>query len=161
MKSFQILLIFISLFLGISSVTAEEKQLMLPDSQTLEAIRENVNLAKTVLGEQLGVKLDLDESSIKWIDEYINRNRDDLEKHTRERLIDIFGSFLGESIIKNYGGTWALNNGALAVHLKGESWAFPFSKVEKQMYQGPEDSIYSFYTIIPMLLDGSLSKKSE
>jgi hypothetical protein len=113
------------------------------------------------MASELGVKLDLDEESIEWIDGYINRNRESLDNDTKEKLIDIFGSFLGEAIIKNFGGTWAIHDGSLGIHLNDESFAFPFSKVSKQMYEGPEDSIYSFYTIVPMVLDGSLSRKQE
>ncbi len=138
-------------------MSSEENTYQSPRPEVLKAIKGNVEVVKTVLAEQLNVKLDLNEESIKWIDEYINRNRDGIEKETKERLIDMFGSFLGEAIIENYGGTWALHDGAVGIHLKEQSWAFPFSKVEKQMYNGPEDSIYSFYTVIPVILDGSLS----
>ena len=138
-------------------MSSEENTYQSPRPEVLKAIKGNVEVVKTVLAEQLNVKLDLNEESIKWIDEYINRNRDGIEKETKERLIDMFGSFLGEAIIENYGGTWALHDGAVGIHLNEQSWAFPFSKVEMQMYNGPEDSIYSFYTVIPVILDGSLS----
>lgn len=157
-KVFALLFSFVGFGISSSSIADE---LQRPSSEVLEAIRENVNVVKTVLSRELDVKLDLNEDSIKWIDGYINRNRDNLEKDTKERLIDIFGSFLGEAIINNYGGKWALYEGVVGVHLKGESWAFPFSKVEKQMYEGPEDSIYSFYRVVPMVLDGSLSNKEN
>lgn len=142
-------------------MTAEEIRYPSPPPETLDAIRGNVEVVKTVLAKKLDVKLDLDAESIKWLAGYINRNRESFNKETKERLIDILGSFLGEAIIKNYGGQWAINEGALGVHLKGKSFAFPFAKVSKQMYNGPEDSIYSFYRIVPMVMDGSISEKKK
>jgi hypothetical protein len=106
--------------------------------------------------QELNGSLDLDSESIQEIDDYINRNRMSFSEEQKERLISIFGSFLGEAIIKNFGGEWAWYEEALGIHLKDESFVFPFSKVSKQINNGPEDSIYSFYNVIPMLLNGSL-----
>ena len=134
-----------------------DKKIVLPDTNTLKAIQNNVELVKSSMKKELDVELDLDAKSIEWIDGYINRNSEAFEDSTKRNLVSVLGSFLGEAIIKNIGGKWALNNESLGIHLKGKSWAFPFSKVEKQLYDGPEDSIYSFYRVIPKILDGSLS----
>jgi len=141
--------------LGLSMANADDSPA--PQPEILAAIKGNVDVVKNILSEELGVTLDLDAASIEWIDGYINRNREAISEATRERLIDIFGSFLGEAIIQNHGGRWALHEGALGIHLQGKSWAFPFNKVEKQFKHGAGDSIRSFYTFVPKILDGSLS----
>lgn len=123
-----------------------------PTPETIEAIKANIEVVKSVFS-QLDIELDLNEESIKWIAGYINRNRESITEDTKEKFIDIFGSFLGEAIIKNYGGRWELKEGVVGIQL-GNIWALPFSKTAKHIFDGPVDSIYSFYTVLPVLLAG-------
>ena len=131
------------------------------DETTLRSIEKNVELVKNHFSEQLEVELDFNSESIEWIDGYINRNREKLDSDTVDNLSNIFGSFLGATAIHVYSGAWSLNDGNLGIYFEdSNSWAFPFAKTQKQFRNGPEDSIYSFFSLIPKLLDGSLSRKN-
>ncbi|HSS20364.1 MAG TPA: hypothetical protein VLL54_09830 [Pyrinomonadaceae bacterium] len=59
------------------------------------------------LHEDLGVELKYDEESIDWLDGYINRIRTQLKEEPFAGLAVALGAYLGETIIKTYGGAWA------------------------------------------------------
>lgn len=73
-------------------------------------------------------------------------------------LTTSIGSFLGECIIANYGGQWRESEGSWGVFFSernDRSAAFPFNKVRKQLLNGADDSILSFYDVIPIVFDKS------
>ena len=132
---------------------------VVPEASTMQSIERNVEWVKNNFSDKLGVELKPDLESIEWIDGYINRNREKLKNDAVDNLSNVFGSFLGEAIIEAYSGEWLYNDGNLGIYFKEEnSWAFPFAKTQKQFRNGPEDSIYSFFSMIPKLLDGSFTK---
>ena len=140
--------------------TEEEHQV--PEDATLNSIRQNVEYVKTQLSEQVGVTLDLNSESIEWIDGYINRYGVKLYAIKKgDGMVHMFGSFLGETIINVYGGEWHLNKDKLGIKFDNNSWAFPFAKTYKQFENGPEDSIYSFFKMVPRFLDNSLTKNGK
>lgn len=103
-----------------------------------------------------GIDFGYTQESVEWLDGYIERLRSSGEfesVETKDKLTSVFGSFLGECIVCCYGGTWKQ-------HEEGEWWCvafddknrvFPFAKVAKQMDYGREDSIASFFTMIPIV----------
>lgn len=95
--------------------------------------------------------LEYDEPSVKFIEGFIERQRDRFEGEQLQGLVNAVGSFLGMCLIKNYGGQWALDNNynAVCVVFSNGNKAFPFAKTHKQFENGLEDSVYSFYTAIP------------
>jgi len=121
-------------------------------------MKELENLAESVR-KQLNLKYDAD--SVKFIEGFIERNKGNFEKEESKGLINSLGSFLGQCIIENYGGQWQLDNetGSVAVAFDHKNKAFPFAKVSKQFENGLEDSIYSFYTIIPSIFKIEKKKK--
>lgn len=95
-----------------------------------------------------------DEESVCWLDGYIGRLRDDGKFSTpeeRRKIVGILGSYLGECIIRNFGGSWAQRDGNWCVAFDENNCAYPFANVEKRFDFGDEDSILGFYTSIPML----------
>jgi hypothetical protein len=68
----------------------------------------------------------------------------------------MYGSFLGECIVREYHGQWQEHADGWSVLLNGAKRidAFPFNKVAKQFDNGESDSIHSFFTIIPLLARG-------
>jgi len=124
-----------------------------PEPEMLEAIRENVVRLKEIASREMGVSLELAEESIKWIDGYIDRIRDEVDEGTKDTMIDMLGAFLGETIIRNHGGKWEFSDGVLGVRLEGGLFASPFSKVAKQMREGPEHSIHGFYRATAAMRD--------
>ena len=113
------------------------------------------SLIKTV-SEGIGVNLRFDRESVEWVDGYIERIRPNLEGSFIEGLSNSIGAFLGESIIAKYGGEWRQSEeGAWGIFFDEKNAVFPFSKVEKQFVNGPEDSILSLYNIIPVVFGKS------
>lgn len=98
------------------------------------------------------LKLEYDSDSVKFLEGFIERTKVNIEKDYWNGLINSCGAFLGECIIENYGGTWEEDeNGNIGVFFDNENVAYPFSKVNKQFENGLEDSIFSFYDVIPQV----------
>lgn len=112
---------------------------------TEETIRANADLVLRMFAEH---DLKLDEASVSWIDGFINRNREGWDAETRAKMVSVLGSFLGECVIRNYGGAWEMAQNGLGVMFDERNGVFPFSKVEKHIENGAEDSIASFYGVI-------------
>jgi hypothetical protein len=103
--------------------------------------------------EKLGVELRYDEASVEWTDGYIERIRANVDESSANEVSKFIGAFLGESIIANYGGRWREDEGTWAVYFSEGNAAFPFAKVLKQYENGGEDSILSFYQMIPIVFE--------
>ena len=76
------------------------------------------------------------------------------------KLTSVFGSFLGECIIRCYGGAWKEHEVEVwCVAFNDEDMAFPFNKVAKQLDNGLVDGIASFFRAVPIIFeDLSLAK---
>src|SRR5579871_2075820 len=105
----------------------------------LDMIQLNAKLVIDSTYKQFGVTLSYDAESVEWLDEYIERLRaqnypdDDIDK-----LINVFGSYLGECIRHEYGGEWADEQGNWVIRFDAQNAAFPFSKVLKQFKSGSD-----------------------
>lgn len=123
-----------------------------------EQIKDLAQKLISTLSERLGVHLKYDRASVEWVDGYIERVRLNLDESSMAGLTNSIGSFLGECIIVNYGGQWRESEGSWGVFFSernDRSAAFPFNKVRKQLLNGAEDSILSFYDVIPIVFDKS------
>jgi hypothetical protein len=76
-------------------------------------------------------------------------------KETYPGLTTVLGAYLGESIIATYGGAWDYfeAQGQWGIRFEDGSGAFPFSKVYKQLEDGDYNSVLSFFTILPALVE--------
>ena len=126
-----------------------------------EVIQENAEVLIKHFASHLDVELGYNSDSVKWLDGYIDRNRMEIKEETKDKLIDIFGSFLGECIKKEFGGNWTFSENGFGIELPNKAMAFPFNKVSKQFLNGSEDSIYSFFTAIPFIMSELPAKKHE
>lgn len=124
-----------------------------------EAIRQNAEVVVKHFASQLDVELGYNSDSVKWLDGYIERNRKEMRQETRDKLINIFGSFLGECIKSEFGGNWTFSENGFGIEFPTKTMAFPFNKVEKQFLNGSEDSIYSFFTAIPFIIANLSAKR--
>ena len=125
-----------------------------------EAIQQNAEVVVKQFASQLDVELGYNLDAVKWLDGYIQRNRLEIKEKTRDKLINIFGSFLGECLKKEFGGNWTFSENGFGIEFPDKTTAFPFNKVEKQFLNGSGDSIYSFFTAIPFIMV-NLSKKTQ
>lgn len=105
------------------------------------------------LSEQVRIhlKLSYDADSVKRVEEFIEQTKSHLNSDNRKGLISSLGAFLGQSIIKNYGGRWLYDEKfkTVCVALPSGDRVYPVSKTAKQFENGLEDSIYSFFTVLP------------
>ncbi|GAA4364735.1 hypothetical protein GCM10023185_34490 [Hymenobacter saemangeumensis] len=98
------------------------------------------------------LKLKYDANSVQFIEGFIERNKLEFEEADWPGLINSCGAFLGQCIIENYGGSWAQEeDGQITVAFDERNKVFPFATVSKQFANGLEDSIFSFYTVIPIV----------
>jgi len=121
---------------------------MADDVTPKEAIRENAALVVAGRARE-GVILGYDEAGVAWLDVYIDRNRASFDAATTDRLVGVFGAYLGECIRRQYGGAWARERGTWAIRFDDRNAAYPFAKVAKHFANGPEDSILGLFTLIP------------
>jgi hypothetical protein len=102
--------------------------------------------------------------SIDWLEGYIERLRNSGEladAAMREKLTNVFGSFLGECVIRRYGGSWTNRDGVWCVAFDEANAAYPFAKVAKQIDNGVEDSIGSFFRAIPAVFADHVRLQSQ
>ena len=125
----------------------------------LEMIQRNAELVIQSTYQQFGVTLAYDDESVEWLDEYIERLRK--QKYPAEdmdKLVNVFGSYLGECIRHEFGGEWSDEQGNWVIRFDAKNAAFPFNKVLKQFEHGSSDSIAIFYANIPVLYAHVLRK---
>ena len=111
-------------------------------------MKELEDLAEKVRSQ---LNLNYDTKSVKFVEEFIERQKNSFDSEQRKGLVNSIGSFIGQCVIKNYGGHWQVDQDtqAVCVALDDKNKIFPFAKTAKQFENGLEDSVYSFYTIIP------------
>ena len=66
-------------------------------------------------------------------------------------MVSVLGSYLGECIVRCYGGHWAKGEDGWYVEFDRKNTAYPFAKVRKQFANGKGDGVHSFFTLIPIL----------
>ena len=115
-------------------------------SQESEHLRSNAELVIAFARDQFGQGLAYDEQAIRWLDGYIQRQHEAGDPNDRDSLVSTLGSFLGECIIRSFGGKWAMVDGSWCVQFDEKNAAFPFAKVAKQLENGSGDSVLSFFT---------------
>lgn len=134
---------------------------MIQDQERLRRIQANAQLALEQLGPVSGLEsFGYNAPSVEWLDGYIERQRENNPTPDFIRnLSSVLGCFLGECIIRTYGGHWSDDKEyGLCVEFDAEdamlNAVFPFAKVQKQFENGIAggDSIYSLFNTIPVLL---------
>jgi hypothetical protein len=116
-----------------------------------EKLKANAELVVSTFRGELGTELSFDQAGVEWVDGYIERVREHFPKERRSGLVSTLASFVGESIIRTFGGEWVEKGGWWGVQVSERLWACPFAKVEKQFESGAEDSVASFFRCIPLL----------
>lgn len=124
---------------------------MADDLPMVDRIRANAELVVSVAAKQLGVAVGYDEAGVRWLDGYIQHQHEQGNPANHDGLVSTLGSFLGECIIRSFGGAWAEVDGLWCVRFDDRNAAFPFAKVGKHLEHGAEDSVLSFFTAIPIV----------
>ncbi len=121
------------------------------EQSALQALEANAELVLSLARERLGQNIGYDEPGVKWLDGYVQRQYENTDLTHRMGLVDTLGSYLGKCIVETYGGSWVRVDGVWSIVFDEKNWASPFSKVEKQLTNGAEDSVHSFFTVIPLV----------
>ena len=129
------------------------------DLTPVEMIQRNAELVIETMNRR-GAHLNYDLQSVQWIDGYIERQREHNPSHEAniDGLTNTLGSFLGECIRRQFGGEWVETQYGWAIQFDDKNACFPFNKVEKQLKNGADDSIASFYGTIPVVFKNALRK---
>ncbi|HEX7664058.1 MAG TPA: hypothetical protein VF407_06105 [Polyangiaceae bacterium] len=104
-----------------------------------------------IIAQNEGITLDFGGHSLGQLDAIVERRRQEwmaLTIFQREDLEQLVGCFLGECLVRIFGGTWGwMNEPAVRViGAKGEHHiAFPFSKAKKHVELGEHESIWKFF----------------
>jgi hypothetical protein len=126
------------------------------DQERLRRIRANADLAVEQLRAASGMEdFGFDAPSVKWVEGFIERQRgsDNATPDFIKNLSSVLGCYLGECIVRAYGGHWSDDERGLCVEFDDGNAAFPLAKVRKQFANGVDggDGIYDFYATIPVL----------
>ena len=121
-----------------------------------EHIRANAEMVIQQLRPLSDIDFGYTKESVEWLEGYIERLRTSGQFESgdaRNKLTSVFGSFLGECIVRCYGGTWKQHEGVWCVAFDNDNAAFPFAKVGKQIDNGLEDGVASFFNTIPLIFN--------
>lgn len=119
-------------------------------------IKANAELVRTIAREKMSLSINYDEDGVRWLDGYIDRQRDSADDDTKRGLVNTLGSYLGECVRQTYGGEWIQNPElGWGVRINEKLTAFPFNKVQKQLANADGDSVLGFFTAIAPLLNGN------
>ena len=94
--------------------------------------------------QSFDVDLDFDEKSILELDNLIQKAWPDQPPIQIDNVILLFGSFLGEAIIKTLGGEWVNTEQGWGIKI-GDATLMVFTKIKKRLLNGMEDSISYYY----------------
>ena|SRR5262245_11100639 len=126
-----------------------------------DKIRKNAELVVEQMRKVSGIDFGYDTASVAWLDGFIERHRvrDDVDQQLIDGLVDVFGSYLGECVIRCFGGYWDNQDGHWRVSLNDAIAVYPFAKVRKQFENGSEDSIRGFFEVIRVLFNKYIGEK--
>ena len=128
-----------------------------------DKIRANAELVIKQLGPLSSLAFGYNAESVAWVDGFIEqqRSRSDIDKNEINGLVNVLGSFLGECIIRCFGGNWSNTDGEWCVRFDDENVVYPLNKIRKQFTNGQEDSIRSFFALIPVMFKQYIQKPNQ
>ena len=99
--------------------------------------------------ENFDVTFDYSPASLTKIDEVISKHWDHTPVFLKEVAM-MFGSYIGETIRRELGGKWVVEDDRYALSEIGgtDTKIYPFEKIQKRFINGEEDSIAHYYTVI-------------
>ena len=125
-------------------------------SQSSE-LHDDAKLVIDIMNEKEAVQLDFSADSISWLDTYINQHRNDISEQDKQILREMFGAFVGETILKNYGGHWdKTDSDEWMIVFDNHLQTSPFEMVGKQLNNS--ESLTHLYQRIPELFDRKASQ---
>ncbi len=97
-------------------------------------LREDAQLVIDVIGEKEAVQLDYTAESVRWLDDYIERHRGELDASDKSLLQEKFGAYLGETMLHNFGGRWTRDSqGEWKIVFDEQHQASPFALIGEHL----------------------------
>lgn len=110
-------------------------------------------LEKLAASVKTQLKIPYSAEGVKFLEGFIERNKQEIPREEWSGLMNACAAFLGQCLIEQYGGRWALDaQQNVGVAFDQNNWAYPFAKVSKQFENGLEDSIDSFFQVLPLVM---------
>ncbi len=106
--------------------------------------------------EQVRQQLQLtafDAAAVTELDKFIQAQRGQLVVAEREGGVMALGCFLGECLVRVYGGEWGTGrDGITGIGLAGRFFFNPFHLVDAQLNEGERASVATFFASVPQRL---------
>ncbi len=105
-----------------------------------------------------GYQADYTLESIKELDRFVEEENNGIIARNRGQILFAMGAYVGKTVIKLYGGEWITNDqdpeGELniTVRLPDGTQLMPVYKCMKRCQLGMEESLYSYVSVIPMIM---------
>jgi hypothetical protein len=117
------------------------------DSVIRQEIRANAEFVASVISSELGKEAGYGTDGMAWLDAFIQTQHESGDHHLYDQIVSTYGSYLGECIIDNIGGEWAIIDGAEAIEFDHNQHTFPFSGIRKHLVNGNAagDSVLAYY----------------
>ncbi len=128
-----------------------------------EHLQANAAMTIQQLRPLSGIDFGYNGESVAWLEGYLERLRQSGgldSEDLKDGLTGVFGSFLGECIIRCHGRAWAQRDGGWCVAFDGKNAVYPFAKIRKQMDHGLDDGIGSFFHTIPLVFPAHVRSPS-
>lgn len=110
---------------------------------------EELRAAAEAVRQQLDVPA-FDEAAVRVLTDFIETQREALGAVDRPNVINALGCFLGECVIRTYGGSWQHNAaGVMGIQLGDHTFVRPFEHVDRQLTHGLAESVVGFYRSVP------------
>ena len=109
--------------------------------EAAEAVRKNLNLTQ------------FDEKAVQALADFIENERSNVPAESREAVVNALGCFLGECIIRSFGGWWrADTRGTAGVQIGQNFFLHPNFFIEQQFKRGMAESVAEFFASLPTKL---------
>ncbi|KUG09425.1 hypothetical protein [Solirubrum puertoriconensis] len=113
---------------------------------------EELRAAAEAVRQQLNVSA-FDEAAVQILAEFIEKQRQDIGDADKPNVVNALGCFLGECIIRAFGGQWIHNEaGVVGIQLGAHTFVRPFEHVDRQLTHGLAESVSGFYQSVPSRL---------
>lgn len=115
-------------------------------------LQANAEMIVSTFASEMQVELTFDRRGVTWLDNYILRVRERFAPEERESLVSALGAFLGEALLRKYGGQWVEHQGTWGVQLDGRPWISPFHAIDERFEaHRATDSIANLFHGGPLL----------
>jgi hypothetical protein len=111
-------------------------------------------------------QLDYSENSLVHLESILERLAKTRQAEDLDELCKMWGSYLGEVVRRRFGGEWTIETypgkmfATLTLSVDGNK-LFPTMKVHRRLTQGPDDNVWSFYTMVRARLEAAPGGKIQ